>query len=217
MLDYLVAVAMMAMLTLLPALLTIFGREVFPLGKEGALPNAVHIPRGHLESQVESRLADKTAPVLIYCAGGTRSAFAARTLAELGYTDVVSMAGGFGNTRGFKRFDAQANTWTVLAETPAGRDHSLAATRIPEALTVKLVYEVTVIQKRLDLRVGRLEGQLTGPQRVERLRMRSRQRHDPVRSRGHHCRLCVEGDESIRDPQVQVGDDRPVRVAQRQL
>jgi len=39
----------------------------------------------------------------------------------------IYMAGGFGNTRGFKRFDAQANTWTVLAETPAGRDHSLAA------------------------------------------------------------------------------------------
>jgi len=39
----------------------------------------------------------------------------------------IYMAGGFGNTRGFKRFDAQSNTWTVLAETPAGRDHALAA------------------------------------------------------------------------------------------
>ena len=39
----------------------------------------------------------------------------------------IYMAGGFGNTRGFKRFDAQANSWTVLAETPAGRDHSVAA------------------------------------------------------------------------------------------
>src|SRR5918998_1274072 len=63
--------------------------------EQGALPNAVHIPRGHLESQVESRLADKDAPVLVYCAGGTRSAFAARTLGELGYSDVVSLAGGF--------------------------------------------------------------------------------------------------------------------------
>src|SRR3954453_14254253 len=63
--------------------------------EQGALPKAVHIPRGHLESQVENRLADKNAPVVIYCAGGTRSAFAARTLHELGYTDVVSMAGGF--------------------------------------------------------------------------------------------------------------------------
>src|SRR6478609_7246014 len=64
--------------------------------EQGALPGAVHIPRGHLEAQVEGRLLDKTAPVVVYCAGGVRSAFAARTLSELGYTDVVSMAGGFG-------------------------------------------------------------------------------------------------------------------------
>ena len=63
---------------------------------EGALPGAVHIPRGHLEAQVEGRLLDKSAPVVVYCAGGVRSAFAAKTLAELGYTDVFSMAGGFG-------------------------------------------------------------------------------------------------------------------------
>jgi len=63
---------------------------------EGALPGALHIPRGHLESQVEGRLIDKTAPVVVYCAGGVRSAFAARTLQELGYTTVESMIGGFG-------------------------------------------------------------------------------------------------------------------------
>ena len=63
---------------------------------QGALPEAIHIPRGHLESQVEGKLIDKTVPVVVYCAGGVRSAFAARTLHELGYTDVVSMAGGFG-------------------------------------------------------------------------------------------------------------------------
>lgn len=63
---------------------------------QGALPGAVHIPRGHLEAQVEGKLLDKTKPVVIYCAGGVRSAFAAKTLQELGYTDVVSMAGGFG-------------------------------------------------------------------------------------------------------------------------
>jgi molybdopterin/thiamine biosynthesis adenylyltransferase/rhodanese-related sulfurtransferase len=63
---------------------------------EGAIPGAVHIPRGHLEAQVEGKLLDKSKPVVIYCAGGVRSAFAAKTLTELGYTDVVSMAGGFG-------------------------------------------------------------------------------------------------------------------------
>ncbi len=63
---------------------------------QGALPDAVHIPRGHLEAQVEGRLLDKTAPTVVYCAGGVRSAFAAKTLQELGYTDVFSVAGGFG-------------------------------------------------------------------------------------------------------------------------
>jgi sulfur-carrier protein adenylyltransferase/sulfurtransferase len=62
----------------------------------GALEGAAHIPRGHLESQVESKLTDKATPLVVYCAGGVRSAFAARTLQELGYTDVVSMIGGFG-------------------------------------------------------------------------------------------------------------------------
>ena len=63
--------------------------------EQGALPRAIHIPRGHLESQVEARIPDHQAHVVVYCAGGTRSAFAADTLAQLGYTDVVSMAGGF--------------------------------------------------------------------------------------------------------------------------
>jgi molybdopterin/thiamine biosynthesis adenylyltransferase/rhodanese-related sulfurtransferase len=63
--------------------------------EQGALPGAIHIPRGHLESQIENRLADHDAKVVVYCAGGTRSAFAAKTLKELGYSDVVSMAGGF--------------------------------------------------------------------------------------------------------------------------
>jgi sulfur-carrier protein adenylyltransferase/sulfurtransferase len=63
--------------------------------EQGALPGAVHIPRGHLESQIEHRAPDRDAPVVVYCAAGNRSAFAARTLGELGYSDVVSMAGGF--------------------------------------------------------------------------------------------------------------------------
>jgi molybdopterin/thiamine biosynthesis adenylyltransferase/rhodanese-related sulfurtransferase len=74
---------------------------------EGALAGVVHIPRGHLEAQIEGRLADKTAPVVVYCAGGVRSAFAARTLGELGFTDVVSMAGGFG------RWKDEGRPWTL--------------------------------------------------------------------------------------------------------
>ncbi len=64
--------------------------------EQGALKNVVHIPRGHLEAQVESKIVDKNSPVIVYCAGGVRSAFAAETLQELGYTSVLSMAGGFG-------------------------------------------------------------------------------------------------------------------------
>ena len=64
--------------------------------EQGALPEVIHIPRGHLEAQVETRIIDKSTPVVVYCAGGVRSAFAAKTLQELGYTNVVSMAGGFG-------------------------------------------------------------------------------------------------------------------------
>jgi len=64
--------------------------------EQGTIPGSTFIPRGHLESQVENKLPDRDAPVIIYCAGGSRSAFAARTLQELGYSDVTSMAGGFG-------------------------------------------------------------------------------------------------------------------------
>ena len=63
---------------------------------EGALLGAIHIPRGHLEAQIEGRIIDKQAPIVAYCAGGVRSAFAAKTLAELGYTNVLSMEGGYG-------------------------------------------------------------------------------------------------------------------------
>jgi sulfur-carrier protein adenylyltransferase/sulfurtransferase len=63
--------------------------------EQGAIPGAVHLPRGNLEFGVEGRIPDKSGPVVVYCAGGTRSAFAAKTLIDIGYRDVVSMAGGF--------------------------------------------------------------------------------------------------------------------------
>jgi len=70
---------------------------------QGALPGALHIPRGFLESQVENKAPDRDQPIVVYCAGGTRSAFAARTLGDLGYSDVVSMAGGFNKWKGEDR------------------------------------------------------------------------------------------------------------------
>jgi sulfur-carrier protein adenylyltransferase/sulfurtransferase len=62
---------------------------------QGTIPGAIHIPRGFLESQIESKVPDRSTRIVVYCAGGTRSAFAAKSLGELGYTDVVSMSGGF--------------------------------------------------------------------------------------------------------------------------
>src|SRR3974390_1920074 len=62
---------------------------------QGAVPGAIHVPRGQIEFTVESRLPDKTRRVVVYCAGGVRSVFAARTLLDLGYEDVVSLSGGF--------------------------------------------------------------------------------------------------------------------------
>ncbi len=63
--------------------------------EQGAIPGSLHLVRGHLESSVESRILDKDTPIVIVCASGVRSAFAAKTLEELGYTDVASLAGGF--------------------------------------------------------------------------------------------------------------------------
>jgi len=62
---------------------------------EGHIPGAVHVPRGHLESRIEQVVPDRSRPVLLYCAGGSRSAFAAKTLEDLGYENVASLAGGF--------------------------------------------------------------------------------------------------------------------------
>jgi sulfur-carrier protein adenylyltransferase/sulfurtransferase len=62
---------------------------------EGHIAGAVHVPRGHLESRIERLAPDTSRPVVVYCSAGNRSAFAAKTLEELGYEDVVSLAGGF--------------------------------------------------------------------------------------------------------------------------
>ena len=61
----------------------------------GLIPGAAHLSRAHFESRVEDVLPDKDAEVVVYCATGVRSVFAAKTLRELGYTNVTSMAGGF--------------------------------------------------------------------------------------------------------------------------
>jgi molybdopterin/thiamine biosynthesis adenylyltransferase/rhodanese-related sulfurtransferase len=66
---------------------------------EGYIPGATWIPRGKLEQRVEDVVPNRSADVVVYCAGGNRSAFAARSLAELGYEHVRSLAGGIGAWR----------------------------------------------------------------------------------------------------------------------
>jgi sulfur-carrier protein adenylyltransferase/sulfurtransferase len=62
----------------------------------GHIPGAKHVPKSYLESRIEGSVADRTAHVVLYCASGNRSAWAARTLIEdLGYEHVESMTGGF--------------------------------------------------------------------------------------------------------------------------
>ena len=80
--------------------------------EQGALVGATHIPRGHLESQIETRIPDRDTRIVAYCAAGTRSAFVAKTLNELGYTKVVSMDGGF------TKWKSEGRPW----ETPQALD-----------------------------------------------------------------------------------------------
>jgi molybdopterin/thiamine biosynthesis adenylyltransferase/rhodanese-related sulfurtransferase len=62
----------------------------------GHIPGARHVPKSHLESRIEGVAPDKSQPVILYCASGQRSAWAARTMIEdLGYEHVESMTGGF--------------------------------------------------------------------------------------------------------------------------
>lgn len=80
-----------------PLLLDVREKEEF---REGHLPGAISLPRGFLEIRVEEVVPDRKTPIIAYCAGGTRSLIAGRTLREMGYTNVVSMTGGFGAWKG---------------------------------------------------------------------------------------------------------------------
>ena len=63
--------------------------------EEGTVPGAVHVPRGQLESRIEGLVPDHGREIVLYCSGGSRSAFAAKALQELGYENVTSLTGGF--------------------------------------------------------------------------------------------------------------------------
>jgi molybdopterin/thiamine biosynthesis adenylyltransferase/rhodanese-related sulfurtransferase len=95
--------------------------------EQGAVPGATHIPRGFLEFQAEGRLLDKDAQIVVYCAGGSRSAFAAKTLQDLGYSDVVSVIGGF------NRWKDEGRQWAAPQTlSPAQRNRYQRHLLLPE-------------------------------------------------------------------------------------
>lgn len=75
-----------------PVLVDVRERDEY---EQGFIPHAEWIPRGFLELKIEDLVGDRSREVVIYCAGGVRSALAARSLVEMGYERVYSMAGGF--------------------------------------------------------------------------------------------------------------------------
>ena len=61
---------------------------------EDHLPSAIHLGKGIIERDIEERVPDLSAPLILYCGGGFRSALSADNLQKMGYTNVISMDGG---------------------------------------------------------------------------------------------------------------------------
>ena len=61
----------------------------------GHLPGAIHLSKGIIERDIEQKIPDKNAPIVLYCGGGFRSALAADNIQKMGYTNVISMDGGW--------------------------------------------------------------------------------------------------------------------------
>ena len=61
----------------------------------GHLPGAIHACRGHIERDIEMLVPEKGVTIVLYCGGGYRSALAAESLQKMGYSNVVSMDGGW--------------------------------------------------------------------------------------------------------------------------
>ncbi len=62
---------------------------------KGHVPGAIHLGKGIIERDIEKTIPDHSAPVVLYCGGGFRSALAADNLQKMGYTNVISMDGGW--------------------------------------------------------------------------------------------------------------------------
>src|SRR5437867_11423230 len=95
--------------------------------EQGHLDKAVFLPRGFLEQKADKMFPNKQQPIVVYCAGGARSALATKTLQDLGYTNVVSMAGGYGQWK--------ANGYPIVVPQKVGKDQMARYSRhllIPE-------------------------------------------------------------------------------------
>lgn len=68
----------------------------------GHVPGALHLSKGVIERDIEKKVPDKSAPLVLYCGGGFRSALAADNLQKMGYTNVISMDGGMRDWRAKK-------------------------------------------------------------------------------------------------------------------
>ena len=117
-----------------PVLLDVRGCDEY---QAGHLADSVHIPRGLLELEVEKKLPDKSRPVIVYCAGGVRSALAAQTLKEMGYNDVSSMLGGY---------DDWAETQYPVEQQAESREQLQA-----------LEKEVSLLEKQIEAKKRRLQ------------------------------------------------------------
>ena len=103
----------------------------------GHLPGAIHVPRGFLESRIEGLLPDRAAEVVLYCAGGNRSALAARTLHEMGTPGVARSpaATGAGTTRACR----PRSRWRCSAEQKERYRRHLVIPEVGEAGQARLL------------------------------------------------------------------------------
>ena len=77
--------------------------------EQGYIPGARHISKSYVEQEIEGAVPNHETPVVLYCAGGIRSLFAAQTLQQMGYTNVASMSGGF------QQWKTQGRPWKAPA------------------------------------------------------------------------------------------------------
>lgn len=98
---------------------------------KGHIPGAVHLGKGVIERDVEQKIPDNQQEIILYCGGGFRSALAAENLQRMGYTNVLSMDGGW---RGWKEAGLPVEGGEQPAPTPSGDSVKLQGDKLRDAL-----------------------------------------------------------------------------------